>query len=236
MAKQRLFIIPDGRVIPVNSSNSTGGERAPGARGICIALLGSDGSGKSTLLARLQTDLQPGFPTRLLIHFRPGIFGKKSTGAVTDPHGKPPRNIFLSWLKVGYYFADHLLGWFFVVRPVIKRGGLVIFDRNFDDLLVDERRYRLQGTNGLTRCLRGMVPTGERIFVLCAPAQVLHQRKPELPLAELERQQAVLRRLAESGGRYRLVDATKSADEVAGIVRAEIDALLSARGESRNQT
>ncbi len=44
------------------------------------------------------------------------------------------------------------------MRPAKKRDELVIFDRSFDDLLVDERRYRLQGTAWLVRILRRLLP------------------------------------------------------------------------------
>jgi thymidylate kinase len=199
--------------------------------GLCLAVLGSDGAGKSTLLSRLQELLRPVFPEQQTIHFRPAVWEKKKTGVVTDPHGRPPRNLLMSWLKVGYYFADHWAGWWLVVRPATKRGALVIFDRSFDDLLVDEKRYRLQGTAWLVRILRRWVPRMDQTFMLSAPAEMLHARKPELPLAELARQQEVLQRLVSAGGRYVLISAAETPEQVAQAVWREVMICLTEKKE-----
>jgi thymidylate kinase len=202
--------------------------------GLCLAVLGSDGAGKSTLLARLQELLRPIFPEQEVIHFRPKVWEKKTSGVVTDPHGRPPRNILLSWLKVAYYFADHWVGWWKIVRPAKKRGALVIFDRSFDDLLVDEKRYRLRGTALLVKLLRRCLPRNDAIFVLAAPANILHARKPELSLDELERQQTVLERLAKSSERYVLVSAAEAPEKVAQMVRQEVLICMAAQKERKN--
>ena len=201
--------------------------------GIWLAILGSDGAGKSTLLARLQTLLGPCFRYQRVLHSRPGVFQKRQTGAITDPHAKPPRNAVLSWLKVCYYFADYWAGWFLLILPGEIRSTLVICDRNFDDLQVDERRYRLSGTSFLVRLLRRLLPGADRTFVLSAPAHVLRQRKPELPVEELERQQHTLRQLAEGGARYVLVSAEEPPEQVAIDVCREVVRWLAAREKNR---
>jgi thymidylate kinase len=203
--------------------------------GLCLAVLGSDGAGKSTLLTRLQARLKPVFPEQQTIHFRPRVWEKKKTGVVTDPHGKPPRNILMSWLKVGFYFLDHWVGWLVVVRPAKQRGILIIFDRNFDDLLVDERRYRLRGTQSLVRVLRRLLPRPDQTFVLSAPAKVLHQRKPELPEGELERQQEVLRRLGNSGAGYSLISAEQTPEEVAKAAWREVMICIAEQKERKGR-
>jgi thymidylate kinase len=203
-------------------------------RGLCLALLGSDGAGKSTLLARLQILLAPRFPGQFVLHFRPGLFQKRTTGVVTNPHAQPPRNLLLSWLKVGYYFADHWAGWLVIVLPAKMSGKLVIFDRNFDDLLVDEKRYRLRGTKTLVRVLRRLLPGADRTLVLSAPAAVLHQRKPELSLAELEKQQGILRELAAKGAPYVLISAEPPSEQVADAACREVSLFLAQREERRS--
>jgi thymidylate kinase len=202
--------------------------------GLCLAVMGSDGAGKSTLLARLQILLEPCFRQQKMLHFRPAIFEKRKTGgAVTDPHGQKPRGWLSSWLKVGYYFLDHWIGWFWVVLPGKIRSTLIIFDRNFDDVLVDQKRYRLQGSGMLVKILRKLLPQADRVFVLSAPAEILRQRKPELPLPELERQQQILQELASSGGRYRLVSAEAAPEDVARTVWLDVVSLLAQREERR---
>ncbi|EEF57259.1 hypothetical protein [Pedosphaera parvula] len=202
--------------------------------GICLAVLGSDGSGKSTLLANLEQLLQPCFRHQQTFHFRPAVFQKKKQGVITDPHGKPPRGLLTSWLKVFYYFADHWAGWFLKVIPGKIRSTLIIFDRSFDDLLVDQKRYRLRGTSGLVAVLRHLLPKADRVFVLSAPARVIHQRKPELPLEELEKQQSTLQQLAANESRYALVSAEQTPEQVANAVCREVLLCLAAREERRS--
>ena len=118
--------------------------------------------------------------------------------------------------------------------PARTRATLLIFDRNFDDLLVDQRRYRLSGTNSLVRILRHLMPHPQITFVLSAPAAILQQRKPELPVAELERQQIVLREIAGGGKRYVLVSAEASPERVAENVWREVVSHLAAREAERS--
>lgn len=201
--------------------------------GYCVAVLGSDGAGKSTLLARLQTLLEPCFRYQKTLHFRPGVLQKKTTGAVSDPHAQPPRNLILSWLKVFYYFADNWAGWFQIVLRGKIRSTLIIFDRCFEDLLVDEKRYRLRNTGLFVRTLRCLLPSADRTFVLSAAPAVLHHRKPELPLLELERQHGVLLDLAKNR-RHILVRAEESPEQVAHSVCREILREMAARETRRS--
>ena len=62
---------------------------------------------------------------------------------------------------------------------------------------------------------------------------VLHQRKPELSLAELEKQQAILRELAAKGVPYVLVSAEPSAEQVADTACREVALFLAQREERR---
>jgi thymidylate kinase len=202
--------------------------------GVSLAVLGSDGSGKSTLLANLETLLEPCFRYQETFHFRPAVFQKKKQGVITNPHGKPPRNLLISWLKVFYYFADHWAGWFLKVIPGKTRSTLIIFDRNFDDLLVDQKRYRLKGSSTLVRILRQLLPKADRVFILSASAQLIHQRKPELPIAELEAQQSRLQQLAANGTPYVLVSAEQTPEQVTKSVCREVVLYLATREEKRS--
>ena len=222
----RLLLRETGRIL----------QRVSHPTGYSFAVLGSDGSGKTNLLARLRTLLEPCFRCQKTLHFRPQVFGKRTAAddpAIANPHGQTPENFALSWLRVTYYFADHWAGWFLIVLPGKIRSTLVIFDRCFDDLFVDQKRYRLSGVAALVSVLRRLLPQPQRIFVLSAPAPVLHQRKPELTVAELERQQGVLGRLARSGKRYTLVSAEQPPDRVAETVWREVVLSLALREEKR---
>lgn len=183
--------------------------------GLIVGIHGVDGSGKSTLLEYLPSLLEPFFRKHHMIHFQPGLFGKRRKDAVQSPHAHPPRSKPASWLKVLYYYADWLFGYFGDLRWRIARSTLVLCDRTFDDLVVDPKRYRLQTSSTLANVLRRSLPAPSLILVLVGPAESVHARKPELSVAEIERQQDMLHRLAATDQRMRIIDAGQSPDMVA---------------------
>ena len=205
--------------------------------GVTIAVLGSDGSGKSTLLNNMLTLLRPCFRREQTMHFRPMVLSKRTqedAAAIATPHARPPRGALASWLRVCYYFLDYWLGWFLKTFPAKRQSTLLIFDRHFDDMLVDERRYRLRGTSFLVRCLRCLLPRNDCTFILSATAAVIHQRKPELSLEILEKQQRIFQQLAARNPRFILVPAEESAGQVAHQVCREVLRFMAAREERRH--
>lgn len=199
-------------------------ERLTKPTGLHLAILGPDGVGKSTLIAELLKILEPCFRRQRRAHFRPHLFHTNADAPVTDPQGRPPRGRLFSLAKLLYYFSEHWLGHLLLVRPAKTRATLLIFDRTFEDLLVDSKRYRLQAPAGLVRVLSKLLPGADLTFVLDAPPEVIHQRKPELPVAELARQRAVLCELAATMPRHELVDATPTPEIVArGVARRVLE-------------
>ena len=200
--------------------------------GAFVTLLGPDGAGKSTLLENLRTLLEPFFRGQKVFHFRPMLFQKKRE-SVSDPHGRPPRGLLASWLKVIYYFTDWWLGFFALILPARVRSTLVIFDRSFEDLRIDPRRYRLRGADALVRVLRRLLPRADRILILDAPPELIHARKPELPVSEIESQRAALRALAAGDPRCVLLAAGEAPEKVALHAAREVLLFLAARSERR---
>lgn len=203
--------------------------------GLHIALLGPDGSGKSTLLDEIGPLLEkPFFRKRSLFHFRPKIFEQeKNSGAVTNPHGEPPRSLLFGIAKLFYYFLDHLIGYFVTVFPRKVRNELIFFDRNFDDLLVDPTRYRFSRAGLLAHLLARLLPRPDITFVLDASPELVHARKPELSLDELQRQRTRFRQLAKKNSAYVLVSADQAADKVAQTVCHEVVGFLASREKRR---
>jgi len=198
-----------------------------------IAFLGPDGVGKSATITRVQALLEPCYRRGQLFHFRPKFFEKQGGPPVTEPHSQPPRGVLTSWLKVLWYFADHWLGWLFQQWPAKCRSTCIVFDRNFDDMLVDTRRYRLRNCGLLLRALRRCLPRFDLTFVLDAPAAVMHQRKPELPIEELERQRAALRDLVDCTPRCVIISTENEPDNVAREVCRQVVRYLAAREQQR---
>jgi len=199
--------------------------------GLHIVILGPDGVGKSTLISQL---MLPCFRQAQQFHFRPGVLGKKTSAMVSQPHAQPPRSTVSGLVKILYYFADHWIGYWAKVFPAKVRRELVIFDRSFEDVMVDPRRYRFSRTSWLARCLRKLLPAPDLTFVLDAEAELVHGRKPELAIEELRRQRGVLRQLATDTPRCSLISATESQDQVARTVQKEIIRFLAQREKHRH--
>jgi thymidylate kinase len=208
------------------------GRRMGRPAGLHLVILGPDGVGKSTLIARLGL---PCFRGTTQFHFRPDVFGKKSAvGPVSQPHAQPPRSAVASLAKLLYYFADHWLGYVLKTYPAKVRRDLVIYDRSFEDVFIDPRRYRLSGGAGLARSLNRLLPRADLTIVLDADPEVVHARKPELPVEELRRQRALLRELAGHSDRWFVVSAAAPPDQVARVVQCRLIASLAEREARRH--
>lgn len=226
-------------------------ERRPVAlpRGRVIAVVGPDGVGKTTLCERIVKDL---LGDRRVLHVRfPGLLprrdpderrrirlgeGVEAPAASTSsgdgieaqafplrkyPPAYPPA---VSAAKTLYLFVDFVLGWIFRVRPHLRAGGWVVFERGWWDHVVDPRRYRL--TSGhLARLLGRLLPPWDLIFVLEAPPEVIRKRKPELPLKELSRQMRAWRELLPPRQRCVYLDAAGPLEDLSRAAGEELSAL-----------
>ncbi len=200
--------------------------------GLHIVILGPDGVGKSTLIAQLGL---PCFQRVQQFHFRPGVLGKKASGTVTQPHAQPPRSRAVSIAKTLYYFADHWLGYLGKIFPAKVRNELVVFDRSFEDVFVDPRRYRLSAGSAFARFLKQLLPPPDLTFVLDAEPELVHARKPELAIEELRRQREVLRQLAGRTPRCVVISAAEPPEQVARAVRQQMITFLAEREKHRQR-
>lgn len=183
--------------------------------GLFVVVLGPDGAGKSTLIEHLKTNLARAFRRTNCFHLMPSLLRRRNdSGPVTAPHGKPPRSKLVSLLKLVYYFLDYAFGYWVKVRPKLVKSTLVLFDRYYDDLLVDPKRYRYGGPMWLVKWLQRLIPQPDLYFVLDVPVEKLRERKQEVEPEELQRQIKAYREFAFSKPNAVLLDGSQSVEEV----------------------
>jgi thymidylate kinase len=111
--------------------------------GLFVVVMGPDGVGKSTLIEQLVEALEPAFGGHKRFHWRPMLlWRRKSTQDTTKPHSLPPHGLWSSMARLWAHVLDYSLGYWVVIRPLLTRSHLVIFDRYYDDVLIDPTRYR----------------------------------------------------------------------------------------------
>ncbi len=185
-------------------------------QGFFVALLGPDGAGKSTLIEYLKQDLLKTFRFTKVFHWMPMIFRKKTNGMpVTNPHDKPPRSLSVSLIKLLYYLVNYNLGYLLKVRPALAGSTLVLFDRYYDDLLVDPIRYRYGGPMWMIKLMRRFIPRPNLWLILDVPEEEILRRKQEISLKEIRRQRKAYRRLAGELSNAFILDGSLAPEEVA---------------------
>ena len=192
------------------------------SQGVVLALLGPDGVGKTTAAGLVEKELAPHFSSTIRYHLRP-FFGRRFTRGIppNGPYALPPRAPVLSIAKVLLWLADFAVSYLVCILPRLRRDGLVVFDRAFEDILVDPLRYRYGGPLWFPRIASGFVPTVGRVVVfLDAPVETIQARKGEVSPAETARQRAEYLQLARRLKNSHVVDAARPvADVVAEVVR-----------------
>ena len=165
--------------------------------GLVVAFLGPDGSGKSTLISDLMANSECYARRSDYYHFRPRVInGSAQSSPVISPHGKLNRGKFASVLKIVYFFVDYWLGFVLKIFLQKRRSSLVVFDRYFNDMFVDTRRYRMSIPLGVLRFSFKWFPKPDLWVVLQADPSKIINRKPEVSLEECQRQVIEYKRLA----------------------------------------
>lgn len=163
--------------------------------GFTIAVLGTDGAGKTTIIDAIRDPLREAVHNSLFYeHMRPNLipniaqlFGKeKQSGPVATPHSSKPSGIMGSLLRFLYYSFDYIVGYWVKIYPVmVKKSSIWIFDRYYYDYLVDQKRARINLPVWIIKGMEIFIPKPNLILCLGAEPNVIHNRKPELPLNEV---------------------------------------------------
>lgn len=172
--------------------------------GISIAFLGPDGSGKTTIINGLLNSNLP-FRTTDYFHLKPIYPKNKSELVTSNPHQYEPYNVFKSIAKLIYFVCQYNIGWIKNIIPLKIKSSLVIFDRYYDDLIADNKRYRYGGGNYMANFFRVFIKKPTLYFILVADPDIIYKRKQEVLFSELKTQVEKYRGLAD-GKRYFEID------------------------------
>lgn len=179
---------------------------------LSICFLGPDGSGKTTLIKGIMS--KNIFINNYYYHLKPLM--KKSiskTSIVTNPHREKQYSYFKSFLKLILFIFQYNYGWFKNIFPLKFKSSLIVFDRYYDDIMVDHRRYRYKGGIRLAKLVRYLIPKPEIYFVLVAEPFIIQSRKKEVEFHELNRQIFEYKRLVDNK-RYILIDVSENSNDL----------------------
>ena len=213
--------------------------------GVLVTTAGPDGVGKTTLLEQVHTVLSGNFvlvheqymgwkdfilPTKKVLGALERVLKRRpgSDGPPSHSEARSPGSRKLPWthnLSVLHYVADLWARYVIRIRPVLGRGGLVLCDRYFYDLLVRNVWVCRNRWSRAALCIVAPRPSVTVLFH--GDPQVISARKDELTPAEvkLEMDRFADLKSCVRGGSLVDLDATAPLGEnVLHVVRAIVDA------------
>lgn len=194
-----------------------------------ISVLGPDGVGKTTFLdlfIKEFSDLCVADVESLKVyHFRPNVlpnlkklFGGKSYDEskeeFTNPHRGGRTSALSSFIRMGYYWLDYVVGYFLKVKLKCRHNGKVLFDRYISDFLVDPERARVYLPIGIRRCFIKFAPKADISYVLACDAETIYSRKKELTIKEINAILDNYNSIAAKDSRYVILDASISPESI----------------------
>lgn len=186
--------------------------RAYRQTGIAISIMGPDGCGKSTVIDGLKENLKPAFRQVHYYHLKP-IDKKNNIADVDNPHNQVPYSFLKSLTKLGYLVFQYNKGYLKVTLRLI-RSTLVIFDRYYDDILVDKIRFRYGAPIIFAKITSLFIPKPKLYFFLDAPGEVIFKRKAELSVKEIDRQIKCYTEIFENKKNHFIIDASQGPNSV----------------------
>lgn len=117
--------------------------------------------------------------------------------------------------KLAYWLSLYWANCFF---HGYKNVTLVIWDRYYYDVLVDPRRYRYGASMVFARFVSRLIPKLDLVILLDASADVLQQRKQEVPYEETARQRDAYLKIVQAMDNGVVIDSSQPLNKVVSDV------------------
>lgn len=194
--------------------------------GLSICFLGPDGSGKSSIISTLLSKQLP-FRRHDYFHLTP----LKPSNSLVEKPNIPSRNneypFIISFIKLIYYFFMYNISWLINIYPKKIQSSLVIFDRYYDDLLIDPARFRYKGSVKIIQFVKRIIPSPDIYFILTASPDIIFKRKQELSKKEILYQVNKYQKMKNNN--VIQIDVNKSIEDITLTVYHEIISYMAVR-------
>lgn len=162
--------------------------------GKIITFSGVDGAGKSTIIDLVKNELATKYRKKVVVlRHRPSIlpiisawrYGKAKAEKRTVqnlPHSGNNKSSISSMIRFLYYYFDYLFGQFYVYTKYVLRDYIVLYDRYYFDFIIDGKRSNLNIPTWISKGLYRFIYKPELNFFLFADANVIYNRKKEMPV------------------------------------------------------
>jgi len=211
--------------------------------GVFVCIVSPDGGGKSTVSKAVLSKLLGAFRKVVYFHWRPGLLPKLRLlvcKSESDPQFSicnsdiPYRQArVISLLRWLYYSLDYIIGYYFKLLPLKIRTTAIIFDRYYYDIIIDPARYGFNLPMRLMKLILPLIPKPDLTIYLDNTPECLHERKCELPVAELNRQLEAWRKFIPKLENSRVVTTDKLPGEVVNEVT---NMIITKRSEMTEKT
>ncbi len=192
-------------------------------QGFFVVVCGPDGSGKTTLARTLMEKFGgPG----LYFHFIPSPSTSLLDHVPEDDtlieKNREAGSRFVGWLRIGRNLVRAWAAYLRAIKPATRSGRLVVGDRWLYGFVGQPLALKFHGPAALARFVLRLIPRPDLVVVLDAPASVIHSRKAELSIDEIESERERWKQL--SGSRALRLDSSLSSNEMARIVLSRLQA------------
>jgi len=192
--------------------------------GFSLSITGPDGSGKTTILNHVEEIFLKIYREVEIHHFRPTVipriaelFNKAGLKKEVDVnYDKPHRGVktgtISSWVRLLYYISDYIIGYYKVIKPVLFRRGIVIFDRYYTDIISDSKRSRIHINYKTIFTFRKIVPKLDYNFIIFVKPNKILERKQELTTKQINEIYEKLNFICNKNRKYIKIDNNQTPD------------------------